>query len=156
MTYRKIFLFLFLTGTLVLGAAWYFSLRTYYSFFISSPAGACALDLDHGTFGIFYFPSSDSWSQTFQTIPGDEQIGKEEDETSAWGKFEMGTMRSSGASGSTPPDRYVYFPVWLPYLLLTGGVLVSARLLKRRSDAANERDLATAHASASGAAGENR
>lgn len=140
MTYRKLFLFLFLTATLVLGAAWYLSLRTYYSAFVSSPAGACALDMNRGGIGIFYFPSETSWSHTFQSITDEERIGGPDEGTSPWGEFGMGIMpnRMPGSA----PDRYVKFPVWFPYLIIVGSAYALTRTMEGRSARQLEKTLA--------------
>ncbi|RYD21122.1 MAG: hypothetical protein EOP88_12580 [Verrucomicrobiaceae bacterium] len=143
MTYRKLFLSLFAIVTLVFGTAWGLSLHTYYSAFFSSPAGSGALDLNRGTIGIFYFPSVGSWSHTFQSITDEERIGGPEDGISPWGKFETGTF----ANGSGKPrDHFVYFPVWLPYLLVVGSAYAFTRVMERRAAGLREKVLAGKHA----------
>lgn len=133
--------------TIGLAVTWGFSLRNYYSAFVSSPAGSLAVDLHHGTVGFIHFASPDPWSHTIQRIPDEESLSPVDESDGPMGKFEMGTWPDDTAPG-TDYARYVNFPIWFPYLLLAAGVLIFARIMKRRSVTGAEKELAVAHASA--------
>lgn len=149
MTYRKLSRIILIASTLVLGGLWVLSLRTYYSAFFSTPAGGVAVDLHHATVGIFHFPMHHSWNLYAQSIPDAERVAAPENPAGPMGKFDMGTFQNPAPGG--PPDRYVHFPVWCPFLVLTGGLLVLARMMKRRSNAGKEQELALTNASVDGA-----
>lgn len=143
MTYRKLFLSLVAIATLVFGAAWGLSLHTYYSAALSSPVGSGALDLNRGTIGIFHFPSTGSWSHTFQSITDEERIGGPGEGISPWGKFEAGTFENGYGK---PRDHYLHFPVWFPYLLVVGSAYAYTRVMERRAAGLREKVLAGKHA----------
>ena len=143
MTYRRLFLWLFIGSTLLLAGVWWSSLRTTRS--ISTPTynPLCTLQaqLFHGNIGLFRenIPHA-GWLYDFHS--SSFRPNTTFDDTQP---LLFGILRWYDATQDSPfgPSRSIgiLFRVWVPWLLFVGGAFAFCRVMERRSRGRKEKDL---------------
>ncbi|RYD21125.1 MAG: hypothetical protein EOP88_12595 [Verrucomicrobiaceae bacterium] len=143
MTYRRLFLYLLVAGTLLLAGVWWHSFRMSYYLAVARPdhktvAGEVSGIVHCGTLSFIWNPAGGGYrwvnfdSAPVSTIPPEDRYGP-------MGRFWFGPLRGE----NEPPDvRLLQVPLWLVYLLLVGAGLALVWWGERRSAASAEKTLA--------------
>ncbi|RYD21666.1 MAG: hypothetical protein EOP88_10560 [Verrucomicrobiaceae bacterium] len=149
MTHRRLFHYFLIGNTLVLAVAWTVSLGYESSVSGMIPTHALSFYLEPGTINVQLMSASfGGYGVDASHLPrassgpvlttGNLRFTVEQE---AWrfssGRFGMGNI----PLGNPPQDKalFVYFPVWLPFVVLAGGGYSAMRWRERRMDADEER-----------------
>jgi hypothetical protein len=133
MTHRRLFLYLLVLGTLVLGVVWWMSFRTWFTLSASSPPFTGSVHLGSATVSVVWNPQEKSpYPPRLRTIPV-RRVPR--GLAAVMGKWNMRT-------GNV---YQVAFPVWLPLVVLAAGGFALVRRVESRPRGGNEKALAERH-----------
>ncbi|RYD21755.1 MAG: hypothetical protein EOP88_10265 [Verrucomicrobiaceae bacterium] len=153
MTYRRLFLRLFIVSTLLLAVLWWVSVRTY-TIGIFAPkqmdtyltATMCSTTISLQLSTPVPAPKFKMFSSFEHGTDADMRamMGKS---IGPLGRFRAKSLFSKGIRGTGTQIRTLSFPVWFPWLLTTAGGYLLMRRLEKRSAGAKEKMLAEEQAS---------
>lgn len=132
MTYRRLYYYLLITGTLALAGVWWWSFRSWHTVSASSPPFTVSGRVASGTISLVWNPHEPtSFPPRVRTIP----VRRIPETFSAlMGKF-------NARAGNV---YHLAFPVWLPWLIFVAGGYALLKFLERRSTGMKEKALAAA------------
>lgn len=134
MTHRRLFLYLLVSGTLVLGVLWWMSFRTWYTVSASAPPFTGSVHVGSATVSLVWNPQEkSSFPPRLRTIPVRRTP---RDLAAVMGKWNVRT-------GNV---YHVAFPVWLPLVVLAAGGYALVRHAEKRPRDREEKELAARHA----------
>ena len=127
MTHRRLFYYLFIVSSVMLAAAWGYSLR--YSAYVDArlPGYRMTASVHRGTLALAFSPFG--WGG-YSFRAHRFSVSPEDTDSSPWGTFQLALFRRD--SPTSPMAHALAFPMWFPYLLLLGGAGGMLAWRKRR------------------------
>lgn len=144
--YRKFTSRLLALGTMAVCFLWLDSLRMWREYTATAPPYTLFCSTRAGTVSLVFIPTRTTRyefnSTSFRPAAGDaEKAGY-----GRMGEFYFKRQMIGHLAGSPSYSYTVEFPIWFPYLLFVGGVLVFMRFLRGRPGAGTEKEFAARHA----------
>lgn len=134
MTHRRLYLYLLVSGTLLLGVVWWMSFRTWTTLSVSAPPFTGAVHVGSATVSVAWNPNESSpYPPRLRTIPVRRTP---KNLAAAMGKWNVRTGNI----------YQVAFPVWVPYALLAVAGLAIVRRAESRPRGGMEKKMAERHA----------
>ena len=145
MTYRRLFLWLLLGSTLVLGGAWWFTLKNYTGITWSKGPGSPVLfgNMRSGQVELRWLSQSTrskiikGWY--FDHLPPWWSV--DEVLEHPLGKFYWSGKDEESPLGVPYRQYHLEFPIWVPWVLFVGGAFAACRWMERRSISGREKVL---------------
>ena len=153
MSYRRLFLLLFLGCTVLLAGSWWQSTRSYTAWAIAPRALDTYFSgsLHAGTLHLQLIsqipPIKERARTTLESIDDPAVLGLMKNDKGSFGRFQSKSVLRDSGPGMVNQVRTLSMPLWFPWLLAVTGGFFLMRFMEKRSTSGKEKRLAKKHAS---------